>query len=518
MNRSLILPSIVIVAASLIVGAGLQAWLGPGDFLAGWLAGALLLAISGLGLLAAWRLARGGRGLAWMIVLALVLRLGFGAAMSKIMPVAGYPQPEQQAGYLSKDAFVRDNQAWELGSSNDPLSSGFSSKSSFFSDQYGGLLVFSALIYRVLSPDAHRSFLILILAAFFAALGIPFFWAAVRQRWGDVAAGVGAWILALYPESVFWGASQMREPFLITFIAIGFWGAMTLRRRSRLAIAALAVCLAGLLPLSAPVGLATAGVLAIWIWLDYLAGQEKPIWRAIGWASIALGAVLLGWASWFLLGGSNYIDMYRIAHDSGWVELVIRLVGKRWQDVIITLYGLIRPLLPAAVIEPSIPVWQWIFTWRALGWYLLLPVLIYGLFVIWRAPEMKDRRQLVWAGAAVIVWTLIASYRGGGDSSDNPRYRVIFLVWMALVAGWAWAWARAHGYRWLIRWASVDAIFLLIFTELYLSRYIWTSIQINPAILFSLIGVLSLAVLGGGWWSDRSTARRRANAPLPPPP
>jgi hypothetical protein len=512
MKRSLILPSIVILSASLILGAVLQAWLGPGDFLAGWLAGALLLALSGAGLLAAWRLAKGGRGLAWIVLLAFVLRLGLGTAMSKTLPVAGYPEPEQQAGYLSKDAFARDTQAWQLASSEESIEAAFSSKS-FFSDQYGGMLAFSALIYRVLSPDAHRSFLILILSAFFAALGIPFFWAAVRQRWGDIAATAGAWILALYPESVFWGASQMREPFLITFIAIGLWGAVTLRRRFWPAIAALAICLGGLLPLSTNVALVTAGVLAMWIWLDYLPGMEKPLWNALGWLSMAAGVVLLAGASWTWLHNSNVLDIFSTEQSSGWVQAYLRLLGKQWQAPFITVYGLIRPLLPAAVIEPSIPVWKWIFTWRALGWYLLLPVCIYALFTVWRAPEIKDRRQLVWAGLAAILWTLIASYRGGGDASDNPRYRVIFLVWMALLAGWAWAWARAHGFRWLVRWGVVDAIFLLAFTQLYLARYFQFTQQINIFLTFGLIGGLSLIVLGGGWGLDRWGRHKPKPAP-----
>ncbi|HEY3345318.1 MAG TPA: hypothetical protein VGJ97_10340 [Anaerolineaceae bacterium] len=501
MKRHLIVISIIVLI-SLLLGAGLQAWLGPGNFAPGGLAAALLVAIGGGALYASWRLAGGGRALAWIVFLAFALRLGFGAAMTSAMPVVGYPQPEQQAGYLSKDAYARDKQAWELGSSTEALTQAFDSKK-YSSDQYGGLLALSALVYRVLSPDAHRAYLILILAAFFAALGIPFFWAAVRQRWGSTAALVGAWILALYPESVFWGASQMREPFLISLIAVGLWGAVNLPRRRAPALAALGICLAGLLVFSLNVGLATAGVLAMWIWLEFISGREKPIWRLAGWLSLAAGGVLLIGATLPWLLSASWLDIYSTKMSSGWVEIYVKLVGNQLSALVVTVYGLIRPLLPAAIFETSILSWKLIFTWRALGWYLLLPVLIYGLLAMWHAPDGKDRRQLIWTGLVIVIWTLIASYRGGGDTSDNPRYRVIFLVWMALLAGWAWSWAQTHGFRWLIRWGVVDAIFLLFFTQVYLSRYVHLFPTINLNIIFALIGLLSLGVMAGGWWSDR---------------
>lgn len=493
---------LMIFLFSLVLGAGLQAWLMPGAFLPGWLAAFALLMLCGTGLWGAWKVAGGGQRLAWIMIVAFGLRLGFGVTMSQTLPSIGYPQPEQQAGYLSKDAFARDTQAWQLASSARPLTDAFVS-SDFFSDQYGGLLALSALVYRSLSPDAHRAYLMIILAAAFAALGIPFFWSAVRRLWNERTAMAGAWILALYPESVFWGASQMREPFLISLIAVSFWGAVAWRDRRRLSITALAFGLGLSFLFSSTVALATLGVLAFWIWLEILPGQEKPAWQLAGWLSIAVGAVGLVAATWGWLRSAASLDLRIAFQDSGWIQYYARLVGERWQVAIIVLYGLMRPLLPSAVIEPSILSWKLIFTWRALGWYLILPLLIYGLLSAWRIPDLKIRRQMIWTGAITVIWILVASARGGGDASDNPRYRVIFLVWMALLAGWAWDWAKARQFRWLIRWGLVDAIFLLFFTQLYLARYTKIFPQINLFLMMGLIGVLSAVVLVGGWVSDR---------------
>jgi hypothetical protein len=512
MKRHLLLPISVIVLISLLLGAGLQGWLGPGDFVTGWLAAALLIALGGGALYAVWRRAGGGKKLAWIVLLAFALRLGFGAAMTNLMPVVGYPQPEQQAGYLSKDAYARDTQAWELGSSKESLTAAFSSKS-FFSDQYGGMLALSALVYRVLSPDAHRAFLILILTALAAALGIPFFWAAVRRRLGEPTAWVGAWILALYPESVFWGASQMREPIMISLIAVGLWGAVALPRRRVPAVAALAISLAGLFVFSVNVGVATAGVLAMWIWLEYLPGQEKAIWRLAGWISMAVGAIVLLASTLTWLHSSAWLEVETTLRGSGWVEIFVHMFGVQSSPVVVSIYGLIRPLLPAAIFETSILSWKLIFTWRALGWYLLLPVLIYGLMVMWKAPNPKDRRQLIWTGLAMVIWALIASYRGGGDASDNPRYRVIFLVWMALLAGWAWTWAQTHRFVWLKRAAIVDGILMVGVSYFYVVRYLHALPQIPVALLAALTVALCVGVLGAGIIVDRRKTLKQSALP-----
>ncbi len=509
-----------LAAAGLILAAALQAWLGPGTFLTGWLGAACLLVLGGLALGFIGRAAGGGRVLAWMMLAAFALRLVFGAAMSQALPLIGNDNQTEKAGYLAKDAMVRDNQAWELAASADPLTAAFDTEK-FFSDQYGGLLALSATIYRVLGPDAHRSYLILILAALAAALAIPFFYSGVRRRWGELPAVIGAWILALYPEAVFWGASQMREPFLITCIAVSFWGVLAVRRSPRLAAAGIASGLAGLFILSSSVAAVVFGVLAVWLWLEFIPTQKSRTWRVVGWASLVLGAIIMIAFTWFMLHETIEYELQQTQQSSGWAQLFIGQMSRDFgiPDIVIriageTLYGISRPLLPAAILEGAIPVWTVIYTLRALGWYLLVPVLLYSLFALWRIPDLKERQQMAWVGLVVLIWTLIASARGGGDTIDNPRYREIFLVWTALLAGWAWGWARAHSFRWLARWGAVVGIFLAFFFQLYLARYTRIMPQISLYLMLGLIAGLSVLVLAGGWLLDR--ARRPAEgAKLP---
>ncbi len=122
----------------------------------------------------------------------------------------------------SIDAYNRDQEAWDLASSDTPLWSAF--RGEYTSDQYGGLLALSAAVYRYLSPQTHRPLLVLTLAATASALGVFFLWRAARDWFGDGVALAAGWIFAVYPEAVLLGSSQMREPFILGGIAMAFYG------------------------------------------------------------------------------------------------------------------------------------------------------------------------------------------------------------------------------------------------------------------------------------------------------
>jgi hypothetical protein len=184
----------------------------------GWMAALMLLwpALYLLGI--AWQWAGGGKWLAVMVGVAFLLRLGLGFFFNQMLPELGYENEAQQAGYLFADAYTRDGEAWTLASSTQPLWAAF--QGDYQADQYGGLMFLSSVIYRSLSSDAHRPLLLVILSAFAGAAALPFFWKVLRSRWGDRIAFTASWILALYPEAVLLGSSQMREPFMIALFCI----------------------------------------------------------------------------------------------------------------------------------------------------------------------------------------------------------------------------------------------------------------------------------------------------------
>ena len=103
-----------------------------------------LLSFSLLRLSLKW--ANAGKTLAWIVVLAFALRLIAGVTIYLALPVYGHDDVDDKAGFVFTDAHRRDDQAWELGTSDRPIIDAFTDK--FAYDQYGGLLAFSAFVYR----------------------------------------------------------------------------------------------------------------------------------------------------------------------------------------------------------------------------------------------------------------------------------------------------------------------------------------------------------------------------------
>ncbi|MCI0519091.1 MAG: hypothetical protein L0Z70_02410, partial [Chloroflexi bacterium] len=181
--------------------------------LQGWLAhlGALALAAGVLAL--GWRLLREEDLPRWLLALLLgaaLLRLGAAAFWYTALPSAGYGSPAELGGYIMADASERDRAAWELAHSEKSLLRAFEGGYRK-ADQYGGMLFLSALVYRLLDGGRHYALLMAAVGAAFSSLALLFTWAFSRRAWGQPAANLAAWILALYPEAVLLGSSQMRE-------------------------------------------------------------------------------------------------------------------------------------------------------------------------------------------------------------------------------------------------------------------------------------------------------------------
>jgi hypothetical protein len=518
--------SLLAALAGLLLALPLAAWAGAGGFFGSWLAFGLLLA-PGLALMRlAWQAAGGGRALAAMMLSALLARLLLGAFFTSALPSLGYPgNAEHSAGYFFSDAYNRDGQAWNLALSGESLGAAFSRE--MVSDQYGGLLSLSALAYRLLSPDAHRQYMVIILGALAAALGVPFLWAVAARRWGRRVALFSGWLLALYPESVLLGAGQMREPFLIALVAAMFWATCSWNCRKRPAGIVFALSLVGMLLISSRVALIAAGVCLGWFLLEQTGQKARGGFR-LGWLTLAAAGLLLVALSWGWLAEAARWDVRLTVEASGWVQRVLNLLPD-WLDMpFVVGYGLAQPVFPASLadlVAPWIAAEEAVFesvapllvrvvgVARSAGWYLLVPFLIYALFAVWQADDRRERRLLVWLALAMLFWVLLSSARAGGDQWDNPRYRTIFLPWLALLAGWGWAHARARKDAWLGRSALVFGIFTFFFAEWYLSRYTRLFHRFDFFVMVAIIIALSLVVIVAGVLIDR---RKRRGLTQPP--
>jgi hypothetical protein len=515
------------------VGLGwLLAFFQGENWLPGFLGFSLLLLLGLLSLVISVRWASAGKTLAWIVVLAFALRLAGGVATYMLLPIYGYEDEDDRAGFVFTDAHRRDDQAWELASSGRPLIVAFTDR--FAYDQYGGLLAFSAFIYRYLSPDAHRPLMLVLLSGLIAALGIPFLWRAANQAFGEKIAWASVWVFALYPDSILLGGSAMREPYLMTFSAFAFWGFVKWFDRGRQSSERepkprawlwLAFGLLGMLLVSPVVALVTLIIFVGWIFFTRESG-------AISWKTVlVLGIVFIG-GLFFLSSSLNRSgefdatsplhvindwlrlavrwDAYQLERESGWVQKIFDESPDWIRLPFVTIYGVFQDVLPAALIVPTTFLWKVIYIARSLGWYLLLPLLI--LSFIAAAGETSNRTRNLWMWLTLIVWAwiLLAALRAGGDKWDNPRYRTILFLWQALVAGYVWVWWRETRNPWFIRVIACELVFLLVFTQWYGNRYLYWPGQLPFATMVLLIIGLWGIILSVGWWHDAKRARQQS--------
>ncbi len=504
-----------------VVGAGL-AWIQAGPWWIGFLGFSSLLALGTLALLAAWRWAGGGKLLAWMVGLALFLRLVAGVAASVALPINGYDVPDDKAGYIFTDAHRRDDQAWELAQSGKPIVAAFDK--TFYTDQYGGLLGLSAVTYRVFSPDTHRPMIMVLLASLAAALGIPFLYNAARVLWSDRLAGFAAWLAVLYPESVLTGGAQMREPFLLTFIAIALWGfAQWITGGRHIGWWWIGIGIVGMLFVSPAIALGTLVLLGGFLW-------TRAEHRRLPWSIIAatLGLILMGvlFLAWsvsrqhdFSAGSPvgiilNWIRdsvrwvIYELERGSGQIQNVFSRMNPLAQFLFVIGYGIAQPVLPPAFLEPTTLTWHVIAVLRALGWYTVLPLLLYAPIAAWRSIRSSERRTWIWLTFFCWSWIVICAIRAGGDQWDNPRYRLIFFGIEALIAAYAWmAWQERRD-PWLLRIIALELLCTLVFGEWYLARYYRIGVHLPIMVVLALGLSIALLIGVGGWLWDARQARR----------
>jgi len=438
----------------------------------------------------------GNRQLATAVILAFFLRLLIGILLFIFLPIYGYDEPYSNSGYLYLDAFRRDTDAWQLAQSGAPITTAFQEE--FSTDQYGGILSLSAAIYRYLSPDGHRPLLILILTSFLNALGLPFFWSAVKHRWSEKIAAIAVWILALYPESIILGASQMREPILIGLSAVAFWG-VTVWEQSRIkSLLAIFISTIAIIFISSKAAIAIFTAIVIWFWLDHVlqrSSKSVRIGSGILLVLILGVGILLGW-NWLV--DSSKWDLFLMESASGRIQWELELVGERFQVPFIVTYGLAQPVLPATIVYPGIAITRAIAIFRSLGWYLLVPLMMSGFLLIWKVKERKEKRVLILFFIIIAVWTIISSARAGGDQWDNPRYRSIFLIWMAFVGGWAWVETISNHSLWLWRFLLVEIIYTAFFIQWYISRYYGLFKRMDFWPMIKLLLAIGAVIIVGG--------------------
>lgn len=507
-------------AIGAVAFSGVLAALDPaGISLRGWLAYALVCAIGSIILWLIWRWLAGDAGPRWLLVCVLVgllMRAGVAVALLQGLPRFGYDEKVQRAGYVFFDAYKRDTDAWAVAKTDRSLWLELSEPR--ITDQYGGMLFLSAAVYRTLSPDAHRQLLISVLTAFASTLGILFAWGFASRAFGSRAAVFTAWAMAVYPEGVLLASSQMREPFVMTSIAAALFGYSLIRDgQGRAGVATILVAGASVLLISPPYALLTLAVAVLaglwegrlgwrrtWsIGLPILAlaalGMLLLVQAWTGLRNIA-GAPLEALIHWWENAGAQW-RLNLLDEQSGWISTLFNVIPVWGQLPFVVFYGLVQPLLPAAIAYPGVAIWRIIAIWRSLGWYALLPFLLYAPFPALR----KGNRRSLQAYLAALIWlgAVLAAYRATSYQWDSPRYRAVFLVAQVALAAWAWRHAREVRSPWLARSGILLGIPTLTLLVWYLGRYYdLVSVGLIAGMTASLLIDVALIV----WWALRRPA------------
>ncbi|PKN88915.1 MAG: hypothetical protein CVU45_07605, partial [Chloroflexi bacterium HGW-Chloroflexi-7] len=160
--------SLLALGSGVVLGAVISSF-SDGSFWFGWLKCGFLTAILLLGLIRVWRLAGAGRTLALLMLVAFTLRVAFGIYLNQGLPQLGFNNPVQNTGYVFSDAHDRDQAAYQIAISGKAWLPQI--KANIATDQYGGLLAFSALVYWIFSADVHRPLLMVLISAAAMAAG-----------------------------------------------------------------------------------------------------------------------------------------------------------------------------------------------------------------------------------------------------------------------------------------------------------------------------------------------------------
>ena len=287
--------------------------------------------------------------LGYLLIAAAVLRLALGVFWFLALPVWGYTDNEvQQAGYVMEDAYNRDANAWRLAETDQPLLAAFNDFSS--TDQYGGLLFISAFVYRYFGGAFHLPLLTIIVSAFISALAVLFTWAFAKRAWDEKVAPLAAWGIALYPEALLLGSSQMREAFTITLVVAALYGLTRLHEeRNRQNYLWLTVPVLLMLLISPP----NAAMLIGMLLLAYLALSGWEVFRTrFRWLAVLgiFGAMVLGIGliMQFDLFSAAQTQAYVSENASGWVYRSLVLLPE-WAHfpflITMAYFGLYCPLL-----------------------------------------------------------------------------------------------------------------------------------------------------------------------------
>jgi hypothetical protein len=248
-------------------------------------------------------------------------------------------------------------------------------------------------------------------------------------------------------------------------------------------------------------------ILIAWIW-EGKANLRRTflvVLPVLAFSIVILGLVINAWQEADYVWGNSFEVLVRwfenagqqwrltvASEKSGVIDHIFGLTPDWAHLPLVVAYGLVQPFLPASIVAGGAPIWHGIAIWRGLGWFALLPFLLYAPLASLKARGWRSLEFYL----SMFIWimAIVASYRAPGYQWDNPRYRAIFLAAQAAIAGWAWVHSRRTQSPWLRRVGILVAGVSLLFLQWYFGRVALTP-SLSLPLTFAAIILFILIVL-----------------------
>jgi 4-amino-4-deoxy-L-arabinose transferase-like glycosyltransferase len=446
-------------------------------------------------------------------------RVAFIVVVPVMLLLWGYPSNRNLHGLVELDAVNANDTAWHAAVAGAPVLESWKRAPG---DNTGGITVMGVAVFRLFSPDQNRTLLLGLVASFFTSLTVIAVYRLGNGLFSNGVARIAAVAAAVYPEAVMIGSSHQQMGYLalvygvILLAAAGVMikkestpeaSALPKRRNAAILLVLFLVVLFLLSSQFFKFGL--IGLAAYMVWLaDPKRRVGRIIWIAGGAAVLAL-VVLRVLSILDIVPGNwdflfkEYQYLYGLAWDE-FYKMTLAGGGDLFQNVLAGMekgpafalaaaYGTVQPVLPAAIGHRSVAAqggffWQLLGIYRGLGWYLVLPLLIYGTLKSLRGILARKPEAIL----MLVFWfiAVIGSYRAFGDQWDNPRYRLFALAPMALLAAWAWITQRETRDPWFPRIAIPFGTATAALTVWYFLRdYALVDFATVPSIL--VIGIIT---------------------------
>jgi hypothetical protein len=455
-----------------------------------------------------------GRQYAWV---GFCVRLACAALLPLFLYWEGFSSGLQYQGVLIPDAQLKAQAAWQVSRQDASLLM-ITVQEAF--KQSGGLTVLGVFLYRFFFFSMENPMVLTMWMAFFSSCAI-----IVAFRLGELAfsspvARWGAFIVAVFPESVLIGITFLPQTILASLLGLWLiccfsWNSQNSsnEQKGRLFSRLPAAMLGGCILLS--VGFFFVDYLYLFLMLMLISALwfvgRKTKGGRITWVCICgtfilfiiiriLNSLHVIVPSWDLIGNAKqyFFDMAWqkmgssvSAASNDLFENIIRILPQPVGFLIIPLYGFLQPFLPAIIgsklaLDSEGLVGVSLSIVRAFSWYLSIPFVVYGLLAAIRLSRSNKIPLL--CGVLFLIIACTGALRNLSDQWNNPFFRMIGLIPLSLLISWTMLLLKENGSRWFVRVIVPYSVGVVGLSVWYLLRSYWHISLPSVATLLAITG------------------------------